>query len=213
MVALMLYNEKEFQNTSFDDFKKAFEKCISLNELSMLYEYGRVMEFIAKDLKKAEELYRWAARQGDTQAMIYLHDFLLKKDPDAAWDYLWKAVELENPGAELQMAIVQGSVLKQPRIAYSYYLKSTRHGNSGDAYAGLAQCYLFGYGCEPNTKMFWKAANHAYKKGSATICLILGNVYRDGKICPRDLQKAGTYYAEGVKRGSKKCKEALAALK
>jgi TPR repeat protein len=213
MVALMLYNEKEFQNTSFDDFKKAFEQCIALNELSLLYEYGQVMEFVAKDLKKAEELYRWAAKQGDTRAMIHLHDFLFKSNPDAAWDYLWKAVELENPYAELKMADIQRFVWNQPRIAYALYLKANIHGEPCESYSRLAECFLTGYGCEPNAKMFWKAAEDAYKSGSATICLTLGNVYRDGKICPRDLKKAREYYAEGEKRGNKNCQKALDALK
>ena len=212
MVALMLYNEKEFQNTPFDDFKKAFEQCIALNELSLLYEYGQVMEFVAKDLKKAEELYRWAAKQGDTRAMIHLHDFLFKSNPDAAWDYLWKAVELENPYAELKMADIQ-RIWNQPRIAYSLYLKANIHGEPCESYSRLAECFLTGYGCEPNAKMFWKAAEDAYKNGSATICLTLGNVYRDGKICPRDLKKAREYYAEGVKRGNKICQQALDELK
>ena len=212
MVALMLYNEKEFQNTSFGDFNKAFEQCISLNELSLLYEYGQVMEFVAKDLKKAEELYRWAAKQGDTRAMIHLHDFLFKSNPDAAWDYLWKAVELENPYAELKMADIQ-RIWNQPRIAYSLYLKANIHGEPCESYSRLAECFLTGYGCEPNAKMFWKAAEDAYKNGSATICLTLGNVYRDGKICPRDLKKAREYYAEGVKRGNKNCQKALDAIK
>lgn len=212
MVALMLYNEKEFQNTSFDDFKKAFEQCIALNELSLLYEYGQVTEFVAKDLKKAEELYRWAAKQGDTRAMIHLHDFLFKSNPDAAWDYLWKAVELENPYAELKMADIQ-RIWNQPRIAYSLYLKANIHGEPCESYSRLAECFLTGYGCEPNAKMFWKAAEDAYKNGSATICLTLGTVYQDGKICPRDLKKAREYYAEGVKRGNKNCQKALDAIK
>ena len=70
-----------------------------------------------------------------------------------------------------------------------------------------------GYGCEPNVSLFWKIAEKAYKNGSAPICLILGNVYQEGKICPRDLKKAKEYYTEGVKRGNEKCKKALEAMK
>ncbi len=213
-VTTLLINEKEFEKTTLDEFKKAFEKCISLNEYSMLYEYAQVMEFVAKDLKKAEELYRWAAKQGDTRAMIHLHDFLFKSNPDAAWDYLWKAVKLENPYAELKMADIQRYVWNQPRIAYALYLKANIHDNEPcESYSRLAECYLTGYGCEPNAKMFWKTAEDAYKNGSATICLTLGNVYRDGKICPRNLKKAREYYAEGVKRGNDACQKALDALK
>lgn len=209
----LLLNEKEFEKTTLEDFKKSFEKCISLNEYSMLYEYGQIMEFVAKDMKKAEELYRWAAKQGDTRAMIHLHDFLFKSNPDAAWDYLWKAVELENPYAELKMGDIQRFIWNQPRIAYSLYLKANFHGEPCESFSRLAECYLTGYGCEPNAKMFWKAADEAYKKGSATICLTLGNVYQNGKICPRDLKKARAYYAEGVKRGNKNCQKALDELK
>lgn len=48
---------------------------------------------------------------------------------------------------------------------------------------------------------------------AATICLTLGTVYQDGKICPRNLKKAREYYAEGVKRGNKNCQKALEELK
>ena len=212
-VATLFFNEKEFEKTTLEEFKKAFEKCISLNEYSMLYEYAQVMEFVAKDLKKAEELYRWAAKQGDTRAMIHLHDFLLKNNPDDAWDYLWKAVDLEDPYAEMKMADIQRFIWNQPRIAYALYLKANIHGEPCESYSRLAECYLTGYGCEPNARMFWKAAEDAYKNGSATICLTLGNVYRDGKICPRDLKKAKEYYAEGVKRGDENCKKELSELK
>lgn len=77
----------------------------------------------------------------------------------------------------------------------------------------LVVLILSGYGYAPNAKMFWEAADEAYKKGSATICLTLGNVYRDGKIYPRDLKKAREYYTEGVKRGNKACQKALDATK
>jgi TPR repeat protein len=110
------------------------------------------------------------------------------------------------------MADIQ-RIWNQPRIAYSLYLKANIHGEPCESYSRLAECFLTGYGCEPNAKMFWKAAEDAYKNGSATICLTLGNVYRDGKICPRDLKKAREYYAEGVKRGNKNCQKALDAIK
>ena len=57
------------------------------------------------------------------------------------------------------------------------------------------------------------SAEEAYKNGSAAICLTLGNVFRDGKICPKDIRRAETYYKEGVKRGNPDCKKALSNLK
>lgn len=211
-VTIMLFYEKEFEKTTLEEFVKAFETCITLQEYSVLYEYGQVMEIIGKDLKKAEELYRWAAEQGDARAMLHLHDLLWKNDSDQAINYLWQAVALEDSRAELIMGNIH-RIGDLPRIAYSMYLQAYTHGDSIEAASRLAECWLTGYGCEPNTKMFWHFANIAYEKGSSSICRILGNVYRDGKIIPRNLKKAKEYYAEGVKRGNQECQKALDAIK
>ena len=77
----------------------------------------------------------------------------------------------------------------------------------------LAECWLTGYGCEVNINRFWYAANNAYSNGSRDICLILGQVFKDGKICPKDLNKAKNYFEEGARRGNELCEKALNDMK
>ena len=74
-VVKIFIHEKEFEKTTVEEYKKAFEKCLSLSEYSVLYDYGKYMEFTVKDKKKAEELYLWAAKNGDSRAMVHLYKF------------------------------------------------------------------------------------------------------------------------------------------
>ncbi|MBQ7395822.1 MAG: sel1 repeat family protein [Lentisphaeria bacterium] len=210
-VAYILYYEGEFNTTSIADFKKAFEKCIALKEYSKLFEYGRIMELKAKNLKKAEELYRLAAKKGDSRAMVYLYDFLKKSNAAEAINYLRQAIDLKNAQAHLKMGDLERARNNQ-REAFAMYMHALC-GENAVSMSRLAECWLTGCGCEPNTELFWWAAEEAYKNGSAAICLTLGNVFRDGKICPKDIRRAETYYKEGVKRGNPDCKKALSNLK
>ncbi|MBE6379234.1 MAG: sel1 repeat family protein, partial [Lentisphaerae bacterium] len=212
-VPLVLTNEKEFADTPHDDVKKAFERCLELNEDRVLQNYGAFMEFTVKDLKKAEELYRLAAAKGDTAAMLRLYHLLSESDPAASLGYLFNAIELEDPLAETEFADHLLTVDGRPRDIYGRYLSAYWHGDNVHAPAMLATCYLNGFGCEPNSNMFWKFSDIAYKNGSAEICLALGDVFRDGKITPKNLKKAREYYTEGVKRGNQSCRKALDSLK
>ncbi|MBE6405521.1 MAG: SEL1-like repeat protein [Lentisphaerae bacterium] len=204
-VVTLLYYNKEFQKTPEKDVINAFEKCIELGEFSRLFEYG----LYVKSPEKSLELLRKAADKGDTRAMLRLYDILLEKDRAAADDYLTKAVEMEDGEAELR----KGKASEIPRDAFSMYLRAWIHNDSLEASECLADCWLNGRGCDVNLGMFWKAANSAYKKGSHNICLIMGDVYREGKIIPKDLKKAKEYYSEGAKRGNKKCREQLDKMK
>ena len=143
--------------------------------------------------------------------MFHLHNFLLKNDADEAFRFLWSAIALDNNDALVRMGDVQKR-WGQPRKAFIYYMKADINGDL-TASVRLAECFLNGYGCEKNLNCFWNIVQKAYENGSSDVCLILGNVYRDGKICPRDLKKAREYYAEGVKRGNEACKKALDTLK
>ena len=207
--ALMLFHEEEFKDTKLEDFKKVFDKAMELEVFSVAFEYGQVMEYLGKDLKKAEELYRIAAANGDPRAMLRLHDMLVETNADEAAAFIWRAVDSNFSDAELRMGDIQRS-LECPRSAFVHYLRANIHGNNVDAPYKLAECWLNGYGCEINLNCFWNSANEAYKNGCVEVCYLLGSVYRDGKICARDMAKAKTYFAEGAKRGSERCKDALA---
>lgn len=212
--AQMLFYEDELRkNTKLDDIKKIFDRCLKLEVFSVAFEYGEIMEFIAKDLKKAEELYRLAAAHNDARAMLSLHDMLSADDNiDESLSFLQKAVKLENCKADLRMGDIQKIICKQPRHSFMYYLKAHLHGDEVDAPFRMAECKLNGYGCEVDLNCFWKWASIAYGKGCVEVCYLLGSVFRDGKICAKDLKEARKYFEIGVKRGSKQCMKALKEL-
>ena len=211
MAALMLFHEKDFKDSKLEDYQKAFDKAMELEVFSIAFEYGQIMEVAGKDSKKAEELYRIAAANGDPRAMLRLHDMLFKTNSREAISFIWQAVNSHFRDAELQMGDIQRS-LECPRNAFVHYLRANVDGDNVNAPYRLAECYLTGYGCEINLNSFWNCANEAYKNGCVEVCYLLGSVYRDGKICARDVAKAKAYFEEGAKRGSEDCKKALKGL-
>ena len=88
-------------------------------------------------------------------------------------------------------------------------MNSKINDENAEANFKLAECLLNGYGCEVNHQAFLACAEKAYQDGHADVCYLLGTVYRDGKIGPKDSVKAKAYFKEGAKRGSAKCKNAL----
>lgn len=211
VAALMLCYEDEFKDTKLEDFQKAFDKAMELEVTSVAFEYGQIMEYLGKDPKKAETLYRLSAEYGDPRAMLRLHNMLFQTNAKEAIDFIWRAVNANFSEAELVMGDIQRS-LECPRNAFIHYLRANIHGDNVHALYRLAECWLTGYGCEINLNCFWNCANEAYKNGSADVCHLLGSVYRDGKICPRDAAKAKAYFEEGAKRGSEDCRKALKEL-
>ena len=206
---LMLRYEEAFKDTKLEDFRKAFDRALQLEVFDVAFEYGEIMEYVGKDAKKAEQLYRIAARHDDPRAMLRLHDLLFKTDEKASFDFLWQAVNSDFSTAELRMGHIQG-ILGRPRDSFIYYLRAYIHGEKAEAPYRLAECWLNGRGCEVNLNCFWNAADEACKNGNAEVCYLLGTVYRDGKICAKDPARAKACFEEGAKRGSENCKKALA---
>ena len=172
------------------------------------------MEERAKDRKRAEELYRLAADHDDTRAMYRLYELLFKDgDLRQAIGMLRRAADLEDSSAELEMGnLFRRPDVAQPRDAFIYYLRASLHGDDKNAPYKLAECWLTGYGCDFNYNYFWKSAEKARRNGCVEVYHLLGSVYRDGEICPRNLNKAKEYFEEGAKRGSERCREALKKL-
>jgi len=82
-------------------------------------------------------------------------------------------------------------------------------GNNTTAPYQLALCLLKGTGCVVNVNMALKMAEEAFKNGEAESCSLLGNIYREGKIVPKNAAKAKQYFEEGVKRGDIESRKAL----
>lgn len=204
--ALMVF--RHFPKMDLKDVRDNFEKALKLEVYSVAYEYGRIMEQRGKDPKKAVELYRLAAKYDDTRAMYRLYELLAETDRAEALAMLRRAAKLDHAAAELKLGDLCRAE-SSPRQAFIHYLRAFSCGDKVDAPCKLAECWLNGIGCNVNHSLFWKYAGMARKNGSAEVCHLLGTVYREGKICPRDPEKAKACFEEGAKRGSARCKDAL----
>lgn len=210
MASLMLFYEEIFKKTPAEEVKKAFERALELETFSVAFEYAQYMEQTVKDQKKAKELYELAAAHDDPRAMLRLHYLLFETETemDKAAAYLRKAIELQHAEANLRLGYLQ-DLVQEPRRAFICYLNSKINDENAEANFKLAECLLNGYGCEVNHQAFLACAEKTYQDGHADVCYLLGTVYRDGKIGPKDSIKAKAYFKEGAKRGSAKCKNAL----
>lgn len=210
---LFLNRNGAFKKTDLALIKKVFDKALELEAFDVAYEYGLITEERTKDQKRAVELYRLAADHNNTRAMRRLCELCVETDLRQAVALMRQAADLDDTTAELEMGdFYRLPANARPRDAFVYYLRASLHGDEKNAPYKLAECWLTGYGCDVNHEYFWKSAEKAFRNGCVEVCHLLGTVYRDGKICPRDMEKAKAYFQEGAKRGSKRCREELKKL-
>ena len=207
-VTFALTNWNEFEGSDLAVFQKAFGRCLELEDFSVAFDYGTVIEFMTRDTKNAEEMYRLAASHNDSRAMVQLHRQLFNSNLNESVSFLQHAVALQDPEAEILYGFLL-TVWKQPRNAFISFLNAFRHGNNTHAAREIADCYRKSYGCEFDLYRFKLFAEIAFEHGDPEVCALLGSVYREGKILAKDLEKAEKYFKIGVERGNEACRKAL----
>lgn len=207
-VALLLYSYEEFSDIPIDECKKWYDIAMKLSD-NYAYEYGVILEFKGKDIESAMKMYEKAAQNKDPRALVKLHNLLWEKNPQLSRAYLRNAVDLMDVDALHQAGLFNLFVLRQPRKAFVYFIRSHIGGNNTVAPYQLAQCFLNGIGCVANLNLALTLAEEAYKNGNPQSCSLLGNLYKEGKVVTRDDAKAKQYFEEGVKRGDIESRKAL----
>lgn len=145
-----------------------------------------------------------AAVEGSSQAMYHLSFInLMTGDFDKA-NYWYQKVVSEPDFDKLKQAFVM----------ISSSLRNAAKAGDVDAQVALGLFYYYGmYGVEENNaealKWFLSAAN----QGNVGAQLILGSLYEDGEIVPRDLKQAAYWYSKAANQGDEEAKQALEELK
>ncbi len=170
------------------------------------FEYGRMLAD-SKDkesVKNGLSLVEASAKAGVVEAMIYMHDYLLKKGPKITKSEIEKATYYIHAASAVTAALMYTSgeqnlpegTLAEPEGAFRL-LRSAVDGfddknPDGRIYifCALGLCYESGIGCKPDIK----AAVELYKKGQAlkdpNSVLMLSQLYRKGLGVPQDIKKA-----------------------
>ncbi len=210
-VVMLLYYGDDFQKTPLEEVKQAMERCLTLGNKSVAFEYGELMEFKAKNVEEAKRLYQIAINQEDSRAWRALARLTQKENAEEAMTMLKIACSLRDGWAALEMADRKNDA-GEPRQAFIALQNAWQWGNENCAIAAmnrLALCHLYGFGCPVNVELGLRVADNSYQRGSADICAVLGGLYEEGKLVARDQARARKYYEEGAKRGSEECKKKL----
>lgn len=207
-VVSMLYNVEEFGDVPFEECKKWCDISLQFDD-SCAFICGQIYEYKGQDIETATRLYESAAKNNDARAMIVLHDMYWDKDRDLSISYLLDAIDLNDVVAMYRCGLINRFYFNQPRKAFIAFVKAYAFGDHIDAPYQLACCLLQGIGCAVNTNVALEMAEEAYQNGESQSCSLLGSLYMEGAIVPKNEAKAKQYYEEGVKRGDRESRKAL----
>lgn len=206
-VVYLLYNENEFADVPFEECKKWCDISMQFDD-TCAFMYGQLAEIRGKDVELAKKMYKIAAMNDDSRALLALHGMYIDDDFDLSSSYLLRAVDGGDDLALFYFGQFQ-TALGQPRKAFISYIRSLYAGNNTLAPYEIASCLLEETGCSVNVNMALKMAEYAFQNGDAQSCSLLGGLYRDGIVVPRNESKAKQYFEEGVRRGDNESKRAL----
>ncbi len=119
------------------------------------------------------------------------------KDPKAI-TYYEKVKDFGGVKLVLAYIYLEGKIVpKDVQKAYHYYLDITKNKNLPEkliqhAYAKIGDIYYYEYKDPKAITWYQKAENY----GNGGVKLVLGNIYMEGKIIPKDIQKARSYFLD-----------------
>lgn len=197
---------------------KWFEKAAkegnakAIRNLGLCFEYGKG---VAKDMAKAEELYRKAfpgisklAQQGDAEGQFYLgHCYSngqgVQKDLAQAVEWYRKAAEQGNARAQAMLGdcYYNGEgVTKDLTQAVEWYRKAAEQGYSY-AMTSLGYRYDMGEGVEkdPAQAVIWY--RRAAEQGESIAQANLGTMYEYGRGVEKDPSQALAWYRKSAAQG------------
>ena len=184
----------------------------AIHNLGVCFEYG---EGVAKDMAKAQELYRKAfpgisklAQQGDAEGQLYLgHCYSdgqgVQKDLAQAVEWYRKAAEQGNARAQYALAkcYYDGKgVEKDLTQAVEWFRKAAEQGESY-AMTNLGYCYEKGEGVEkdPAQAVIWY--RRAAEQGESIAQANLGTMYEYGSGVEKNPSQALAWYRKSAEQG------------
>ena len=168
------YNERrELQNKEVNWYEKAAEK----GNIDGLYNWGYCYHCgigVNKNIRKAAELYRKAAKRDYLLAMVRLGDIF-------TFDDAYKVVNASE--------------------ARKWYEKAANSG-SGEAMQGLGTMFDLGKGVKKNERAAFTWYKKAVDAGYVPAMVDLGNMYEEGRYVAKNYVEAARLYKIAVDNGN-----------
>ena len=191
-------------------------------ELAHLYEYGKGVE---KNIDKALEYYKKAAKHGDAdakykidllegkpsknrrnfnfeKALDYTYGYTVEVDYDKAIEY-YKIGAKNNHGTSIYnigFLLEHTSKTKKNKEASQYFLQSAELGNTYGQTV-MANKYLFGWGVEIDKEksVYWE--EQAAKQGNITSIREMAQKYYYGEGVDKNFEEAVKWYQKAIDAG------------
>ncbi|AMH94277.1 polysaccharide/polyol phosphate ABC transporter ATP-binding protein [methanogenic archaeon ISO4-H5] len=183
-----IYSDDRIYFKDFELSKYWFDKAIDYrdpNSEKIMAERYRDGREVQQDIKKAVELFRDGAKQGNIQCLFSLLPLISNSGP-----------------AENQILFEE--CLKQLE-------RFAENGNAEAAYK-LGSIYLDGLGLEKNIVQAVKWFQRGSDLGHVWSKMRLAEVYRDGREVQQDIKKAVELFRDGAKQGNIQCLFSLLPL-
>lgn len=181
--------------------------------LGWLYEDGRGTE---RSIDEAKRWYRFAAEQGQADAMAALGRLLLQEKPAAARaaarQLFRRAAELGDPDGQYYLGWMLTEPAAEPRddvAAYNWFMKAARQGHIG-AQLAVATDLLIGRGVAIDTKAGREWLLRAAETHDPVAHYLLGRLREDA--AEGHLDEARNSYRIAAVAGHREAQFALAAM-
>lgn len=182
--------------------------------LAQCYEKGIGTQ---KDMVKAFELYKISADLNNTRAqfkiaVVYAKGIGVPRDQKMALKYYQELSLKECASAQyvLGKMYLKGKVVEKNSETAAHLFKKAIHNQCSPALHQLATLYLTGDGVPKNPE---KAIDlYLRDEKNAASLFALGQIYAEGTVIKKDINKAKQYFAEAQKKGHLKAGAALDEL-
>lgn len=188
-------------NEVAQDEKKAFEWLLKAAEngdvtaqkaVSGFYHMGSGVE---QDYTKAFEWMERAAQKGDAEAQLNLAQYYYEgrgvaRDVDRTVEWLEKSASQGNAAAVNALNNIQSRAGEAVKLQTK---RMTPTPESEMLYQ-TAMAHFNGSGTPQNLPKAFELASQAAAQGSVDACVLLGNMYMDGRVVTRNYKKALEWY-------------------
>ncbi|WP_377292317.1 tetratricopeptide repeat protein [Rhizobium sp. SG2393] len=180
----------------------------SMSSLADVYREGKI---VAKDMKKALDLYEQALAKGNASVVGKIGDIYYRSgealglDRSKALAFYQQGTDADDPWAMAGLADVyrEGKIVPQDlKKAFDLYEQALAKGNDGvrGKLGDLHYRNASALGLDPAKAVaFYQQGADA---GDAWAMASLADVYRDGKVVPKDLPKALDLYTQALEKGN-----------
>jgi TPR repeat protein len=208
IVYLTTQNPKLY-NMEWEEILHWCMTCINLGGLDQLVFVADLFQNVGKKPNEAEELYRFAAANQSSIAMLKLYSILKEKAPKEAMDFLDQAAKLFDPHAFYEKGNIykKDDDFREAFLAYAtaYDIDPT----IPEIVIAYATSILYGIGCEASLDDFEEVAKTAIEEEIYDIYTLLGDACYNGILVEKHLEQAKAYYQKGAEKNISACIEKL----